>query len=366
MVVETMWPEYAPWYLNLFIWMATFWWYILIGFVPAFYIAVVKLFGFPLLQRWQQEVFIMLDPNKVNFKKVGQQWDQYVVDRKGVYWPANTMQPRPYESIPPKISDRLDKLKKRYETLNALTTKTPKQELEIKRILKRQFYLEKQKFVVNPVNTLHIFYHSVNQEVYDTTRRDTKIRELLHGNTNRKILKLKSHNVWFMQNPKAHFHRHYLLITNPTFTEYQLVPVKERQQFGFGFWHSLGIRFTMVQEEEPKQQEEVENATNNTTNQELVLLPPLSMSQVIQTIRFGQSYQNFSANKMYNILFNRRGPLEKNFWSLITGSLTKEEFLLIAVMVGGVAAVVLIMLMFHGGGSPSTPGTPAPTGVKIL
>ena len=123
-----MWPEYAPWYLNLFIWMATFWWYILIGFVPAFYIAVVKLFGFPLAQRWQQEVFIMLYPNKVSFRKVTQQWDQYVVDGKGVYWPANTLQPRPYETIPPRISERLEVLKKRYESLNGIQNKTKKQD----------------------------------------------------------------------------------------------------------------------------------------------------------------------------------------------------------------------------------------------
>lgn len=365
MVVETMWPEYAPWWLNMFIWMATFWYIFMASFVPAFYIAVVKLFGFPLLQRWQQEVFIMLYPNKVSFRKITQQWDQYVVDGKGVYWPANTLQPRPHEAISPQISERLDRLKKKYEMLKALPNKTKKQELEMQKILKRQLYLEKQKFVVNPVNTLHIFYHSVNQEVYDTTRRDTKTREILHGNSNRKLLRLRKHSVWLMQNLKAHFHRHYVLITNPTFTEYQLLPVKDRQQFGYGFWHSLGIRFTMIQEEEKKQEEE-ETSSSNTSNQELVLLPPLSMSQVIQTIRFGQSYQNFSANKMYNILFERRAPLERNFWSWITGSLTKEELMLIFVMVGAVASIALIFLMFHGSPPPSAPGTPAPTGVKIL
>lgn len=361
MVVETLTMDTAPWWLNLFIWMATFWQYILIGFVPAFYMAVVKLFGFPLLQRWQSEVCVMLYPNKVKFRKIDQQWDQYVVDGKGVYWPANTLQPRSYETIPPKLMERLEKNQQMYETLNEKKGRTPRDDRKMKRLLREQLNIEKKKLGINPVNTLHIFYHSVNQEVYDDKRRETKINEILHGNIKLKLVRLKKHGVWIMQNPKAHFHRHYVIITNPDFTEYQLVPVKQRQQFGIGFWHSLGIQFTEVRPVEEKAPEESEGVSGNNSKQQLVLLPPISMGAVVQKIRFSQSYQNFSANKMYNILFERRAPLEKNFWSWITGSLTKDEFLLIAVMIGAVASIALIMFLFHGGGGspPSTPGTGA-------
>src|SRR5437867_11274354 len=97
MVVETLWPDNAPWWLNLFIWMELFWYYILVGFVPAFYIAVTKLFGMPLLQRWSNEVVIMLYPTKVKFGKITQQYDPYFRYKSGVYWLADPLQPRVYE-----------------------------------------------------------------------------------------------------------------------------------------------------------------------------------------------------------------------------------------------------------------------------
>lgn len=334
--------------------MAFGWQYILIGFVPAFYVAVVKLFGMPLHQRWQSEVVIMLYPNKAKFRKIDQQWDQYVVDGKGVYWPKNTLAPDSYETISPKLQEKLDKNKVRYEELLAKEVKTPKEEKEINRLLKDQMRIEKRKLTTNPVNTLHLFYHSVNQEIYDLDRRDTKINEILHGNTTKKAVRLKKHGVWIMQSPKVHFHRHYIIVINPDFTGYQLVPVKQRQQFGIGFWHSIGIRFTEVQEtiQAPQEGEEI---TSSTKTQQVVLLPPISMGAVVQQIRMGQSYQNFSANKAFNVLFKRRLPLEDNFASWISGSMSKQEFMMIATVIGGIGAIIVFYMMFHGGG-----GTPAP------
>jgi len=356
MVVETLQPDSAPLWLDFFIWMAFSCQYILVGFVPAFYVAVVKLFGMPLLQRWQSEVVIMLYPNKAKFRKIDQQWDQYVVDGKGVYWPKNTMSPDSYESISPKLQEKLEKNKARYEELNAKLGRTPKDEKEMQKLLKEQMWMEKKRLTTNPVNTLHLFYHSVNQEIYDLERRDSKVNEILHGSTNKKEIRLKKHSVWIMQNPKAHFHRHYVIVVNPNFTGYQLVPVKQRQQFSIGFWHSIGIRFTEVQqvEAQPQEGEEMNSSSNN---QQIVLLPPISMGAVVQNIRLGQSYQNFSANKMYNILFKRRGPLEDNFASWVSGSMSKQEFMMIATVIGGIGAIIVFYMMFHGGGGPAPPAT---------
>jgi len=357
MVVETLQPDSAPLWLDFFIWMAFGWQYILVGFVPAFYVAVVKLFGMPLLQRWQSEVVIMLYPNKAKFRKIDQQWDQYVVDGKGVYWPKNTMAPDSYETISPKLQEKLEKNKARYEELNLKQGRTPKDDKEMKKLLKDQMWMEKRKLTTNPVNTLHLFYHSVNQEIYDLERRDSKINEILHGNTERKSVKLKKHGVWIMQNPKAHFHRHYVIVVNPDYTGYQLVPVKQRQQFGIGFWHSIGIRFTEVQEVEAKPQEGEELNATSSRNQQVVLLPPISMGAVVQHIRMGQSYQNFSANKAYNVLFKRRLPLEDNFPSWISGSMSKQEFMMIATVIGGIGAIIVFYMMFHGGGGAAPPAT---------
>lgn len=357
MVVEMLQPDSAPLWLDFFIWMAFGWQYILVGFVPAFYVAVVKLFGMPLLQRWQSEVVIMLYPNKAKFRKIDQQWDQYVVDGKGVYWPKNTMRPDSYETIRPKVAEMLEKNKLRYEELKLKKERTEKEEKEMNRLFKDQDKLAKRKLTTNPVNTLHLFYHSVNQEIYDLERRDTKINEVLHGNTDRKAVRLKKHGVWLMQNPKAHFHRHYIVVVNPDFTGYSLMPVKQRQQFGIGFWHSIGIRFTEVQEAEPPTQEGVEITEVNKTQQQIMLLPPISMGAVVQQIRMGQSYQNFSANKAYNLLFKRRAPLEANFPSWISGAMGKQEFMMIATVIGGIGAIIVFYMMFHGGGGGAAPST---------
>ena len=135
-----------------------------------------------------------------------------------------------------------------------------------------------------------------------------------------------------------------------------MVPVKQRQQFGIGFWHSIGIRFTEVQEVETKPQEG-EELNSSSKNQQIVLLPPISMGAVVQHIRMGQSYQNFSANKMYNILFKRRSPLEDNFPSWIAGGMSKQEFMAIATIIGGIGAIIVFYMMFHGGGGSAPPTT---------
>src|SRR5690348_8440536 len=139
MVVEVLWPDNAPWWLNLFIWMATFWWYILIGFIPTFYIAVAKLFGMPLLQRWQNEVVIMLYPSKVKFGKIKEQREPYFRKDKGVYWYDQPLQPMPYqtdvEALPDKVKEKLVKLREQYQILLDKKGKTKKDEKEMKKLV---------------------------------------------------------------------------------------------------------------------------------------------------------------------------------------------------------------------------------------
>lgn len=359
MVVETLWPDNAPWWLNLFIWMATFWWYILVGFVPAFYIAVAKLFGMPLLQRWSNEVVIMLYPTKVKFGKIKEQYEPYIKHGKGVYWLDSPLSPEVYQELDPKLEEKLVKLKAQYDELAKPENETPNKEKLMKRLLIRQKLIKKKVVTVDPRNSIHIFTHAVNQPIYKMDRRQSKVDEILHNEANPK--KIAGHGVWLMQNPKLHFHRHFQLFIDPTGSLYKLVPVKERQQFSIGFWHSLGI--VMQKEVEIEEQKELDGSTSKAAGKQLIGTV-VTTHIVLEQMKVVQDYQNFSASRAFKLL-QRRAKLESpyGFNAWIQGSFDVRILLLLAGMVGVVA---VIFLMFHGGGGSTTPGTPPSAGVKIL
>jgi hypothetical protein len=353
MVVETMWPEYAPWWLNMFIWMATFWWYILVGFVPAFYIAVAKLFGMPLLQRWQQEVVIMLYPNKVKFRKITDQFDPYFRDGKGIYWPDAALKPEEHIEVPERIEAKLMKLKEKYDTLSAKENRTPKEEKEMKNILKLQNRVWKmQVLTVRPINQVHIFSHPINQPIHNMKRREAKIGEITHNNNNPR--RLKGHGIWIMQNPRLHFHRHYQLIVDHTSTFYKLIPVKQRQQFSIGFWHSLGI---IVQKEVEVEGKEIEVEGGTSAGKQLVQ-QTITTQVIAQQMSEILDYPNFSASRMFTIL-KRRAKIESpyGFEAWISGKFDMRIILLLAGMLGVVACIFLFL---HGGGTSPAPATGGP------
>lgn len=348
MTVEMMTMDNAPLWLNVVIWMAAFWQYFLAGFIPCFYIVVTKLFGFPLLQRWSNEVVIMLYPTKASFGKITQQYEPYFRKGKGIYWYGEPLSPEEHISIRPRNQEIMEKNKLRYEELMAKPEKSKKELKELNSILKQEKVLEKRKFVVSPVNPIHIFTHAVNQPVYNMERRQSKVDEILNNDCRPK--NIKPHGVWLLQNPKLHFHRHYLIVVSPDKKRYKLVPVRERQQFSIGFWHSIGISLT--QEVPVEQTEQQESSSGSNGGKTKLLLSPVTTNTVLQQMKEVQDYQNFSASRAYMILFKRRAPLETNFEFWISGSTNPVVFLALG---GMVAAIAVIFLFFHGmGGSPPT------------
>lgn len=357
MVVETLWPDNAPWWLNLFIWMATFWWYILIGFIPTFYIAIAKLFGMPLLQRWSNEVVIMLYPTKVKFRKITQQFEPYFRDGKGVYWMGEPIQPTPYDEMPEQYQLKLDQNRVKYEELSKKAIRTKKEELLMKRLLRQQKHIAKQILSVNPINPIQIYSHAVNQPITQQQRRESKVDEILNNNATPK--KISGHGIWLLQNPRLHFHRHYQLVINPEGTLYKLIPVKDRQQFSIGFWHSLGIVMQKMVEKE----EERDIGSGEGGKGKQLVATMVTTHVILQQMKEVQDYQNFSASRSF-MLLKRRAKIENNFKWDITGQTNPVIWLF---LVGMIASVALIFYLFHGmGATPTTPGTPAPTGVKIL
>lgn len=355
MVVEVLWPDNAPWWLNLFIWMATFWWYILVGFVPAFYIAVAKLFGMPLLQRWSNEVVIILKPSKVEFGKIKSQMEPYITKGKGLYWLDSPLAPKGYETpiedLPVKVQQQIEKLREKYLVLNEKKGRTKKDDDTMKKLLKKaDRIIALNTLKVDPRNQLHIFTQPINQSVNNMERRQSKVNELLNNEAN--IKPIPNHGIWLLQNPRLHFHRHYQLLVNEDNT-YQIIPVKERQQFGIGFWHSLGI--TMQKKVEQEETTELQNSSGGKGPQ--LMQTTITTHTVIQQMKSIQEYQNYSASRAYSILKHRsriESPYGFKMW--IEGSFDMRIILLLGGMIAGVA---LIFMMLHGGGSTPGPSTGA-------
>lgn len=349
MVTEFLWPDNAPWWLNLFIWMAYSWQYILIGFVPAFYIAIVQLFGFPLLQRWAKEVVIILHPTKVKFGKIEDEKEPYFAKGKCLYWSANPLQPE-ITTKEQTILEQMQELKTRYEELSKETPKTKKIEKTLKIILKHQKQLEKHAFEIKPINQIQIFTQSINQAIYEPERIETKATDLLAYES--KIKSIKKHGIWIMQNPKAHFHRHYKIIIKETGDFYKIIPVKERQQFAIGFWHSLGIEI-LQKIEVPVEQGDEEVSSGSRTKM-MLIGHKITTSTITQQIKMLKQNQNFSSSKCYRFLEARK-KTEYSFGFKLLGLWDIRVILALGGMIG---AIVVLFVFMHGGGS--LPGVTKP------
>lgn len=344
MVVETLWPETAPWWLNIFIWMAYSWQYILIGFVPAFYISIVQLFGFPLLQRWGKEVVIILYPTKGKFAKIEDEKLPYFAKDKCLYWSDTPLQPT-NTTKDDTIIGQMEELKLKYEKLSKEIPRTKKIDKELKTILLQQKRLEKNAFDINPVNQIQIFTQGNNQVVYNQKRIETKATDLISYDP--AIKNIKRHTIWIMRNPKAHFHRHYKIIVKETGDFYKLLPVKEKQQFGVGFWHSFGVEMLKIVE---VKEDSNESASGGSVKQPQLISELITTSVVTQQIKSKKQNQNFSSSKCYRFLELRR-KTEYSFFMKLLGMVDIRVILALGGMVGAVAVLFLFM---HGGGT--TPG----------
>src|SRR5574337_1248812 len=90
-------PDSAPLCLQILIYMTMYQYYLLALILSTIYLVIVKLFGFPLLLRWSQEVVIMLYPTKAKFGNISQQYQEFFVFKEGAYWRSNPLQPFPHE-----------------------------------------------------------------------------------------------------------------------------------------------------------------------------------------------------------------------------------------------------------------------------
>lgn len=329
----------VPLWANILIYMTMYQYYLLGGILPTFYLVIVKLFGFPLLQRWSNEVVISLYPNKVKFGKIVSQLEPNFHMNKGTYWPSSPLQPVEFTSVSPKVQVKLAKIKERYDFLNEKQTKTKKEEKELESLLKQQAKLDEKKITVSPVNQLHIFTHAVNQEVFDMKRKDTKLDDLLEGE--HKIKPIKGHGIWIMRNFLLHFNRHFKIIIGETGELYQLRPVKEKQQFSVNFFHTLGVELLV----EEKTVQEGETSDGGGTR---LVTTQITNSVVRRMIKHGSENQNYSAGYAYR-LAKHLGFIESNWHYWITGSFNP---MLIVVLGGAAAAIALVMFLLHGG-SPS-------------
>lgn len=339
MPVEVLNPDSAPLWLNVIIWMGVFWQYILIGFLPAFYIAITKLFGFPLLQRWPRELVIMLFPNKVKFGKVNEQYESYFKYKKGIYWFDNPLHPVTVTMTPDIIKNKLGEIKLRYEELAKKPDRTKKETNEMNSLLKHQIRMERKQLQVSPENQVHVYTHAVNQPVDKMSRKKTKATDLLHNDSNPK--KLAGHSIWVMRKPRLHFHRHFQLIIKQKEGSYYLLPVSERQQFGIGFWHSLGI--IMEHEEVQEQGREIEVAGGGMNTPKLIQTE-ITTNVILQFVTEVQSNTNYSARRAFAFL-ERRHKIEENYSYWVKGNFNMKILLPI---LGGMVAIGLMMFFLFG------------------
>lgn len=308
----------VPIWVNILIYMAMYQWYLLAAILPTVYILIVKLFGFPLLQRWSNEVVIMLYPNKVKFSKITSQFEPYFQTKKGVYWTDKALQPI---------------------------------ELKKKFIIKKKGKVdEMERTVIIPPNTIHIFTHAINQEVYSMERRDAKVSEIVNGE--HLIKRIPSHGIWIMNYFPYHFHRHWLLTIDTTGTYYLLEPVKQKQQFAVNFFHTLGVVYQQAVEKPTNEIQLLEEGEGGK-----VLQIAVTNQYIVSKLKFVQEYPNFSAARFYKIA-KRLHRLEKEFYYWVSGSFNP---VLLVVLIGAVGAIGLVIYMMHGSGPPTGLG-PMPGG----
>ena len=322
-------PDQAPLWLNILIYMQMYQWELLIAILPTIYLVIVRLFGFPLLQRFNQEVVLVLYPTRVKFAKLVKEYNTYFMFKQGVYW----------QSSPLHNVNQYHKFK---------TTKNDKSgrcmedlgEIGLCGLTKKQHKDITVNVRPNP-NEIHIVTHAINQEVCALDRRESKITELLNGE--HKIRSVKSHNVWIMRNFFQHFHRHWEIVVGPNGDVYELRAVKERQQFSVSLWHTLGVTLQKI---ESKQEEiPVEEGGGTRSAQSLTTIS-VTNQIITNQLKFAKEYQNFSANQAYRTC-KRMGKLESKFPYWVTGQIDLRP---IIVLIGAAACVGLVLYMLHGSG----------------
>lgn len=329
----------VPIWINILIYMSMYQWYLLAAILPTVYIVIVKMIGFPLLQRWSNEVVIMLYPNKVKFSKVTTQYEPYFQYKKGIYWRADPLTPlplnKPVEIKQKKVS------KKKLKKDELLELESTEQQVPTE---------PEMKTFLMPPNNIHIFTHAINQEVFSMNRRDAKVGEILNGE--HKIKPIAGHGIWIMQNFTLHFHRHWLMTIDPMGQFYWLEPVKAKQQFAVSFFHTLGIVYQKPIESKGKEMEVTSGEGGGKIMQIAV-----TNQYIVSQLKHVQEYPNFSAGRAYK-LAQRMNRLEHNFYYWISGTF---DMRVIAVMGGAIGAVVMVIFMMHGNGPPAGLG-PMPGG----
>lgn len=327
-------PDQAPLWLNILIYMQMYQWELLAAILPTIYLVIVKLFGFPLLQRWSQEVVIILYPTKAKFYKLVTEDQPYFSVKNGVYWRSNPLinvnnQPHKF------MGKKGDKSKICHaeviiDNQPALCGMTKKEHAKIQNNIEQNY------------NTLQIFTHAINQSVYDMKRRDSKTDELT--NSDHKLKPAPRHGIWIMRNFLQHFHRHWEIIIDPNGTLYELRAVKQRQQFSISLWHTLGVTQLHIKQVEDNTQE-IESATGGNNARQQLVTVPITNQFVVSQIKFVKAYQNFSANAAYRIC-KRMKKIEANFYYWASGSFNMVP---IIVVIGAMACVGLVFYMFMGG-----------------
>lgn len=353
--------EEIPIWFNILVYMTMYQWYLLAAILPTIYLVIVRIFGFPLLTRWSNEVVIMLHPNKAYFAKINSQYDPYFGFKKGVYWFSSPLLPlemdQPQNQISVKDEKRLQKIEQGIIKHSQKPKMSRHDTVVIARLTKRKDKIlnkkAKQNIPLVPPHQLHIYSHAINQTVYDMERRKTKLDEML--NNAHKVAFAKKHGIWIMRYPLLHFHRHWQIITDEKGQVYKLNKVNERQQFGVGFYHSLGVKVQKEVIEEQEVDHEGSAGSGGGGRPKLVEIA-ITNTTVIQSIKNTAEYQNYSASHALKILKHLK-KLDSNFYYWISGAFNP---LPIVILGGAVACVILVLVMFHGG-SPSGLG-PMPGG----
>src|SRR6185437_11458887 len=326
----------VPLWANILIYMEMYQYYLLAAILPTIYLVIVRLFGFPLLQRFNQEVVIILYPTKAKFAKLTNNLQPYFNVKTGVYWQSNPLhnvnQCHKFKGNKALKSDKCQEIIGVDNGINILCSLTKKQHKHI------------TANIQNNPNEIHIFTHAVNQEVYDMERNPAKLNELVNGD--HMIKPMPKHGIWIMKNFFQHFHRHWEIIVDPDGKYYELRPVSQRQQFSVSLWHTIGVtlqRFEQVENEVP-----IEGSSKH---QQKLTTISVTNQIVKNQITFAKEWQNFSANTGYRIL-KRARRIESKFDFWVTGSWDLRP---IIILVGAFACVGLVLYLFHGGGTTLGP-----------
>lgn len=318
----------VPWWANILIFMEMYQYYLLACILPTIYLVIVKLFGFPLLQRWSQEVVIILYPTKVKFAKLTSQYQPYFQFQKGIYWVSNPLSNvNQGHKFNPSIPGR--KGRKAYDNKCMECGK-----------LKREHGTEDS--VGHNENQILVYTHAINQAVYDMKRRETKVDELL--NSDHKIKSIPRHGIWIMKNPLLHFHRHWEIVIGPNNDVYELRKATKRQQFSVSLWHTIGVTKQILQTEQIPIDQVGENGGSNT--KQVLLYQQVTQQVVLDHMKYVSEYHNFSSNTAYRIC-KKLNKIEANFYYWVSGSF---NILPILILVGAAACIGLVIFMFHGGG----------------